>query len=556
MQTTRRKFMAGLGLGLGAAAFLPSLRASEGVKTPVLPVYKPGEYKKINATDREFHLSVTTGELMSEGLVEHNHPMGSDPRAVKLDAQTMIELWKEAGVTDIWLDPYNSGVFRDVEEFDKAVRRSLEFGMKTHFITVPFGHPGLDPAPDVKARWKKSERFTGRVDYGIACHEPTAQDCVASIRKIADHYGQCDVFLDDDYRWGLAPGDIGGCVCAECKADFMQKTGLSDARWNALLDDLRATRDTKDVRLYVDYFCDILTRTFKESEAIAPEVDLGVMVMGMGSENSAVRLDDYRGKLFRVGEWMFTDAQYESTKNKTIELYSVLFHRRFTDPGRTFSETTIIQELSAENYVSKLSTSTLADARNTMFMCPIPASYWSLIAPRMKREREFHRKIIGCKARGPFKHFWGLADRYIGGYNAYSLFLACGVPFEVCDEIPADGYAFLGDASAREMERGELESKGAKCVARLDSASGRFDKIPETFEDLFEFRRALLEKFRADGVPYVEEETPVVLGWYPDARAAYLWNVDKTDKVVTLRKGDWKIAVELKSLDSALIELP
>ena len=34
------------------------------------------------------------------------------------------------------------------------------------------------------------------------------------------------------------------------------------------------------------------------------------MVMGTGSEKAGVRLDDYRNKLLRVGEWMFTDGEY------------------------------------------------------------------------------------------------------------------------------------------------------------------------------------------------------------------------------------------------------
>ncbi|MBR5626638.1 MAG: hypothetical protein IKW74_03330, partial [Thermoguttaceae bacterium] len=243
----------------------------------------------------------------------------------------------------------------------------------------------------------------------------------------------------------------------------------------------------------------------------------------------------------------------DSTKNKTIELYSSLFHRRFVSPGRAFSETTIIQELSAENYVSKLTISTLSNVRNTMFMCPIPASYWSLIAPRMKREAEYHSHILTQKAKGPFKHFWGIADRYMYSYDAYSLFLAIGVPFEVCDELPSDGWSFLGDASAAEMERGELTSPGTRCIARSDSATGRFTKVEETFDELFKFRRTLLEEFRSKEIPYIEEETPVVLGWYPDAHAMLLWNVEKTDKTVHVRQGNQTVAVPLASLDSAMV---
>jgi hypothetical protein len=52
------------------------------------------------------------------------------------------------------------------------------------------------------------------------------------------------------------------------------------------------------------------------------------------------------------------------------ELFSVLFHRRFADPQRCYSETTAFpaDRLSAANMAAKLVISTLADVRHTMFM--------------------------------------------------------------------------------------------------------------------------------------------------------------------------------------------
>ena len=552
MRTTRRCFLSQLGTGLGAAALAPKLGALETKAVPI-PVFKPGEYEKINSQTRQFHLSVTVDDILYEGLRENNRPMPPNPDAITMRAEAMADLWKEAGVTDVWLNPYSYGLFPEPERFEAAVRRALEYGYRVHFITVPVGHPGANFAPEIAKRWKPYEHFHGSTGWGVSVHEGCAEDCVKSVRTIADTYGPCNVFLDDDFRFAVQPPDVGGCICAECRADFMQKSGFSVSRWDALLADLRAGRDTKDIRLWLDYFCDRMTKVFRDSQAIAPEVDLGIMIMGMGSEKAGLRLDDYRDALVRVGEWMFTNQQYDSTKNKTIELFSSLLHRRFVPGGRAFSETTIIQELSAENYVSKLSVSTLSDVCNTMYMCPIPASYWGLIAPRMNRERDYHNRIVGLKAKGPFKHFWGLADRYCPGYNAYSLFLALGVPFEVCDEIPADGWAFLGDYSAFEMERGELASKGAQCVARVNSDTGRFIRVPETFEELFKFRKTLLPAFQEQGVPYIEEETPAALSWYPEANAMYIWNVEKVDKVVTLRVGSKTFSTTIKALDSAMV---
>ncbi len=552
MKTTRRSFLSHLGIGFGAIALAPNYRESRAGEVP-FPIVKPREYKKINSQTRQFHLSVTVGELLNDGLQENGKPMPANPDAIKLNAESMAALWKEAGVTDVWLNPYSYGLFPAPDRFEAGVRRALDFGYNVHFITVPVGHPDARFAPEIEARWKPYEHFNGSSGWGVSVHEGCAEDCVKSVRRIADTYGSCDVFLDDDFRFAVQPENVGGCVCAECRADFMKKSGFSDSRWDALIADLRAGRDTKDIRQWLDYFCDRMTKTFRDTQAASPEVDLGIMIMGMGSEKAGIRLDDYKDALVRVGEWMFNDATYNLTKNKTIELFSSLLHRRFVPAGRAFSETTIIQDLSAENYTSKLSVSTISDVRNTMFMCPIPASYWGLIAPRMKRERDYHNRIVGIKARGPFKHFWGLADRYSPGYNAYSLFLACGVPFEVCDEIPENGWTFLGDYSAQEMERGELTSKGSKCASRMNSASGRFFQVPETFEELFKFRKTLLPEFQKQGVPYVEEETPATLSWYPEAKTIYLWNVENEKKVVTVRLRDKTFSTTLKGLDSAMI---
>lgn len=555
MQTTRRKFIAAAGLGTFASLSSFLVNANEN-KVPVHPLFKQGEYQKINAKERRFHISAGCNEVLNTQVAENVFPADPAASVTHLESGNLLEIWKEAGVTDLWLNPYGAGVWRyDWKELDKAVDRAKSFGLAVHLITVPFGHPGQQGS--VPRNWKPAHRFQGHKKWGVSCHSPADLECIDSVRKIADHYGTCNLFLDDDYRFADTPYEIGGCICPECKADLIRKTGFSESQWKELLDDLRNNRDTSAVRLYVDYFCDRLTDLFRKTEKASPEVDLGIMVMGMGSERAGIRLDDYRGKLFRVGEWMFTDKQYNSTKNKTIELFSSLFHRRFVSPGKAFSETTIIPVLSAENYTSKLSISTFSEVRNTMFMCPIPADYWTKIAPRMKKEAEYHRILLDQNASGPFKHFWGKADRYMPGYSAYSLFLAAGVPFEVCDELPKDGWTFLGDSSAAEMDRGGLISPGTQCIARTNSASRRFMRVDETFESIFKFRRTLLDEFRARNIPYIEEETPIVLGWYPNAHAVLLWNVTYTKKTIHLRKGEKTIPLSIGPLDSAmLIENP
>lgn len=549
------------GTGLIGLASLPSSSSAwENRRSePDHPIFKPGEYQKIDSPNRRFHISARVKEILDLFETKRSFCVKGSSGDTMIEAADLPAIWKASGVSDIWLNPWGSGSWRsDRATMDRAVDKILSLGMTPHFLTVPFGHPSKTPSKVMSAqKWKPAHRINGSVSWGASCHSPVDRICMETVRTIADHYGPCNLFLDDDFRFADSPHGIGGCICPECRADFLKKAGYSESKWDQLLHDLRSGNDVPGVRLWINNFCDRLTKIFRDTEARSPEVDLGIMVMGMGSERAGIRLDDYRGKLFRVGEWMFTDAQYGSTKNKTIELFSSLFHRRFASPGRSFSETTIIDPLSAENFSSKQVITTFSDIRNTMFMCPIPAEYWSIIAPRMHKEARYHQRILGKKGKGPFKHYWGSADRFMAGYNAYSLFLALGVPFEVCEDIPQDGWTFLGDASARSMERGSLLSPGSQCIARSQSGSGRFTRIPETFKDLFQFRRTLLSDFQKQDIPYIEEETPIVLGWYPENRTVLLWNIEAIPKKIRLRKGDRTFDLSMAPLDSAmLIENP
>ncbi|MBQ1455873.1 MAG: hypothetical protein IIZ25_08525, partial [Thermoguttaceae bacterium] len=92
------------------------------------------------------------------------------------------------------------------------------------------------------------------------------------------------------------------------------------------------------------------------------------------------------------------------------------------------------------------------------------------------------------------------------------------------------------------------------CFARVGSQTGRFDRLDETLEALFAFRRTILPRLRSEKIPYIEEEVPIVLGWYPDARAALLWNVEKNPVTVHLRRGDQVAATEIPPLETVLAQ--
>ncbi|MDD3470192.1 MAG: hypothetical protein PHE53_09485 [Thermoguttaceae bacterium] len=546
MRNQRRQFLKKTALGLSSACvasygFNQRPLFGQGLVNgqPSHPLFESGEYHRIDSTGRTYHLSVGCDTVnQSEEL-----PL----------------LWKEAGVTDLWLTTWLYGHYHATwDSFDAAIAKTRTLGMTPHLLSVPFGHPtpyeqGKGNFPD---GWKPVERFDGRKGWGISCHAPADQDCAAMNRFLADRFGCCDHFLDDDFRFADSPNEIGGCVCPECRVAFLQATGIPESRWDELIIGLRQNEDTPLVRLWVDYQCDQLSAIFRRIRDATPQMDLGIMVMGMGSERAGIRLDDYRDCLFRVGEWMFNDQQYDPIKNKTIELFSVLLHRRFASPGRSFSETTICPEnaLSKENMASKLAFSTFADVRNTMFMCGIPASYWPFFALRMKKEARYHEMLAGKKLTGPFKHYWGKAGRYLAGYDAYSLFMALGVPFEVSDTLAEDGWTFLGDHDANTVERGEIHSPGTLCVARGNSATNRFIQVDETFESLFAFRKTIIPTLQQERIPYIEEETPVVLGWYPESHAMLLWNVEKTPKTVHIRYGTVSTPVEISALETVLLQ--
>ena len=550
---TRRDFIkAGF---LAGCSFCGSLRANERVfsgaaadPNDARPLFGQGEYKRIDAQERVYHISCSP-DMFDQ-------------------YEDLAEIWSDAGVSDAWLCTWFYGYFPYAwEKIDHCLGLIRKAGLRPHFISVPFCHGGgaLDPRTEgfpnlPPEHWKTVKRWDGTEQWGFSWHEPTDSEGARAIRTLYDRYGVFDYFLDDDFRFAASPGVIGGCVCDQCRSDFLTKFGYSQSQWNDILDDVRNSSDTPYLRAWVDFFCDRMTQCFHAYQSAVPEVDLGIMVMYMGCERAGIRLDDYRNALFRVGEGCFSDGWYGSTKNKTIELYSSLFHRRFCQPGRAFSETTVFPErsLSAVNMASKLAISTICDVRNTCFMSglvPIDPGHWSIIGERMKRERELHTKLIGARLSGPFKHYYGVSSRYCSGENAYSLFLAMGVPFEVCDELPSDGWVFLSDPDARAAERGALDLTSARFFARIDSSSGRFQKLQEDFDSLFEFRRSIVADLQKARVPYIEEEIPMVLAWYPEVNAIYLWNPEEKDVKFHVRRGDKLLSMSLSPLDSALIDL-
>jgi hypothetical protein len=512
MRTSRREFLQACG-AIGTAAWLAPAMAQQKAPTAV----------------RTYHLTVIP------------HAPEPDPG--------LLEAVQHAGVTDLWLGVYGCGTWYFDLERTKTWRKRIEArGMRAHVLTMPLGHPGFG----LPKHWRAATAIDGKQFTGTSLHRPATEDTCEALRQMAAA-GVQRVFVDDDFRLAAAPGQIGGCFCPEHKQAFLQRHGYGEAQWRELLEAIAHRALTPVLRAWVEFNCDQLTESFRAQQKAAPGIQLGIMVMFFGSEKGGIRLIDYRGAPMRVGENRFDDASFASIEAKVDELFSSLFHRRFVTPELAFSETTAYPEkqLSLKNKVAKLAVATLSDVRNTMFMCDFPKEDWPTLGPAMKRHADIHARIAGHAARGPLKHYWGEASRYVGDDNPYSMFLALGIPFEVTGEPAADGFTFLSDADAQTV--GATRSPGTVWVAR--PANGRpagVRILPDSLPGLYALKRELRPQL--ERVPHVENEVPVVCAWYPTARAVVLWNLGEHRVEPTLRYGSARRTIGIDGLDVALIE--
>lgn len=469
-----------------------------------------------------------------------------------------------AGISCVWLGGFFYGYWPyPWESYRKAFHVLEREGIEARVVNVPLGHPGdslgardgnfpLTPP----SHWRLGTGPDGKTYAGTSLHEPATAENVEALRQLK-RAGFPRVFLDDDFRLARGPGQIGGCFCEEHRNRFLQKAGMPTSRWPELLDDVRARRLTALLRQWVEFTCDDLTGSF-HAQRKALEGELGIMVMYLGAEKAGIRLRDYRNVPLRVGELMFDDASFSRLKGKTDELFSALFHRRFVAPEHAYSETTAFpaDRLSAEHVAAKLVISTVADVRHTMFMSgvsPFPKTHWTTLSAAMRQQAGLHANLAGHRLQGPFKHYWGEASRFTGDDVPFSLFLATGIPFEVTDRPARDGWTFLSDADAKAAAAGDLVSRGTRFICRrqVASAHGSIEPCEENMPALIAFKQRILPSLGK--APYVEGAEPAVLGCYPSARAALLWNPTAERKTFAVRSGGRTREVTLGGLESALL---
>ncbi|MCP4639082.1 MAG: hypothetical protein GY851_01540 [bacterium] len=477
----------------------------------------------------------------------------------------LLDVVRDAGVTDVWQASFFYGHWYEKPDGLRRARERVESkGLRWHVINVPLGHPG-DALGDTvgqtpitpPTRWRLAVRPDGSKYSGTSLHPPATAENVEAVRAIAALKSDC-IFLDDDFRLATGPGVIGGCYCDWHRQRFLAKGGYTEARWGELLTDVRERRLSPILRAWVESTCDELTGCFRAQQAAAPDVAIGNMIMYLGAEKAGIRLADYVDAPFRVGEMMFHDAAFGPLKGKTDELFSALFHRRFAKPELAYSETTAFpaDKLSARNMAAKLVVSTFTDVRNTMYMSgmtPFPKTHWDVLAPAMRKQTAHHERLVGHTPRGPLKHYWGEAQRYVGDDRPFSLFLAMGIPFEVTDRIANEGWTFLSDFDARSLGTNDKEAAQGRLVCRgglgIEGARG----VDESLEALWALKREFVET--GLDVPFVEDETPVACAWYPSAKAVLLWNLSEERRTLRVRWQGKTMPAEAEGLDTALVNL-
>ena len=227
-----------------------------------------------------------------------SYHLSISPESLRADPE-LLDLAHHAGVTDVWLTGFLYGHWLSpLEESFPHWRRTIERrGMSAHLINVPLGHPGdslgaksgnvpLTP-PE---HWRLAVRPDGTTYAGTSLHPPSTEENCAAIRRI-QAAGVNRVFLDDDFRLARGPGVIGGCFCPEHKREFLREAAFGEAAWQDLVAALARRELTPHPASVGRVQCDQLTACFLAQKRLAPGVQLGIMVMYLGSEKAGIRLD-------------------------------------------------------------------------------------------------------------------------------------------------------------------------------------------------------------------------------------------------------------------------
>ncbi|MCO5238459.1 MAG: hypothetical protein M9904_00260 [Chitinophagaceae bacterium] len=488
-----------------------------------------------------------------------------NPDIILKDAE-LLDILFAAGVNTIWIAAYFFGHWPyDTDKIARARKRVMNKGMMAHVLTVPLGHPGpMHPGDEsfpvaTPSNWPRSVGMDGKIFAGISVNELVNAENAKALRELSKiGFKQC--VLDDDFRVAKGPGVVGGSFDPATRDRFLHEGGYAINRWDELLQSIQERRLTNILRDWVNWNCDQVTNSFRIQQN-AFDGDLGIMVMIFGSEKAGIRFSDFPNVSMRVGEGQFADKYLASPKGWTDELFSVLFHRRFVKPEKALSETTAFPEdaLSVLNMSAKLTISTIADVRHTTFMSgllPFPKNYWDTLSTAMHTQKRYHEKIAGHEPKGPLKHFWGEASRYVGKDKPFSLWLASGIPFEVIERLNQgqDGWIFMSDEDYDHLDS-NARTDNLIVRAEIKKDNEKVLGIKEDLDALWQWKRNITPALKQKMTPYIIEEHPAVCAWYPRASCVLVWSFSEAPVSLTVQFGSRSIRKDYKPLESQLVRL-
>lgn len=232
----------------------------------------------------------------------------------------------------------------------KARNLLIDDGFDVIGIGVPLGHPeGLDtPHFTFHEGWHiRHDIDDNEVRWCNAITPQLIADVRGNVEKLKE-LGFDKMIWDDDLRQGNHEGDVQGCFCDSCLAEFSCLLGEKITRemLRPVLREDAAGLTAEQLYLrekWMDFTCDRITRFMRETTV--PGVQNGIMIMHNGDRRHGLDIAAIQKAvpdcIFRVGELMFDDESFEVPENRRSLVRSILRHKALMgDPAKIFSEST------------------------------------------------------------------------------------------------------------------------------------------------------------------------------------------------------------------------
>ena len=281
-----------------------------------------------------------------------------------------MKMIRDSHIEGILTPNFNVTGRTSLENIAKVKKILDEEGFAVMAIGLPLGHPeGLDtPCYTFHEGWHIRRDIDNRPVRW--CNAITPQ-LITDIKKHMYELKELGIpamIWDDDLRQGNYEGDIQGCFCDDCLAEFAGRyssvipDGFSRESLRPVIkrDPAGLNEDQLALReAWTDFTCERVTRFMRDTSVEG--VQNGIMVMHNGDRRHGIDILKIKEAvpdcLFRVGEYMFDDKTFETPGNKRRLVEGVLRHMALMgDVSRIFSESTVYPHgaLTPENLRKKI----------------------------------------------------------------------------------------------------------------------------------------------------------------------------------------------------------